>query len=40
MVENAADTAENNGIGIGEDASLCTNQVPCYLLAARQKISC
>ncbi len=29
--ENAADTTENAGIGIGEYTSLCTNQMPCNL---------
>ncbi len=34
--ENAADTAEIAGMGISEYASLCTNQVPCYLWAMKQ----
>ncbi len=34
--ENAADVAENVGISIGEYASLCTNQIPCNLLAAKR----
>ncbi len=32
---NAADTAENAGIGKGKQASLYTNQIPCYLLVVR-----
>ncbi len=35
MSESAADTAENAGISISEYASLCTNQIPCYLLVVR-----
>ncbi len=32
---NAADTAKNAGVGIGEYASLCLNQISCNLLAAK-----
>ncbi len=35
VLENAADTAKNTGIGICEYASLCTYQI-CYILAAKQ----
>ncbi len=35
-MENAADTFENADIEISEFASLCTNQIPCYLLASKR----
>ncbi len=31
--ENASDIAENDGIGISECTSLCTDLIPCDLLA-------
>ncbi len=31
VLENAADTTENAGIGIGEYTSLCTNQTPYHV---------
>ncbi len=33
--ESASDITENAGIGISEYASLCTNPIPCDLLAAK-----
>ncbi len=34
--EIAADTVENAGVGISQYASLCTNQIQCYLVAMKR----